>query len=90
MRTTRPRTVCPGCACSSRACSRSIIVDVADLLSPGVIDDHARAKEFLAAAAGAFIDREFETKGLDFIDKERAKRHAQEQAEEALAQQGRF
>lgn len=27
-----------------------------------------------AGLAGAFIDREFETKGLDFIDKEKAKR----------------
>lgn len=56
----------------------------------GVIDNHAKAKEFIAGAVGAFIDREAETKGLDFIDRERAKRHAQQQAEEALAQQGRF
>ena len=28
-----------------------------------------------AGFAGAFIDREFESKGLDFIDKEKAKRH---------------
>ena len=34
-----------------------------------------------AGFAGAFIDLEFESKGLDFIDKEKAKRHAREQAE---------
>ena len=36
------------------------------------------AKELFAGFAGAFIDREVETKGLDFVDRERAKRHAQE------------
>lgn len=30
-----------------------------------------------AAFAGAFIDREVESKGLDFIDKEKAKRHGE-------------
>ncbi|CAE6472505.1 unnamed protein product [Rhizoctonia solani] len=50
--------------------------------------DHATAKELLAGFAGAFVDREIETRGLDAIDSERAKRHAREQAEQALAQQG--
>jgi hypothetical protein len=31
----------------------------------------------LAGFAGAFIDREVETKGLDFIDREQARRQAQ-------------
>ncbi|KAG8696948.1 hypothetical protein FRC11_000365, partial [Ceratobasidium sp. 423] len=35
--------------------------------------DHAKAKEFLAGITGAFVDHEVETRGLDFIDKERAK-----------------
>ncbi|KAF8197748.1 hypothetical protein K438DRAFT_1584862 [Mycena galopus ATCC 62051] len=35
---------------------------------------HAEAKELLAGFTGAFLDREVETKGLDFIDKEKAKR----------------
>ncbi|KAI0081782.1 hypothetical protein K474DRAFT_1656160 [Panus rudis PR-1116 ss-1] len=35
---------------------------------------HEKAKELLAGFAGAFIDREVESKGLDFVDKERAKR----------------
>ncbi|KAH8705824.1 CipC1 protein [Talaromyces proteolyticus] len=39
---------------------------------------HEKAKEILAGFAGAFIDREVETKGLDFIDREKAKRQARE------------
>ncbi|KAF4984064.1 hypothetical protein FZEAL_677 [Fusarium zealandicum] len=53
-------------------------------------DSHAKAKEFLAGAIGAFVDREVETRGLDYVDTEKAKRHAQRQAEEQLAQQGRW
>ncbi|KAI6039817.1 hypothetical protein EDC04DRAFT_2681659 [Pisolithus marmoratus] len=41
----------------------------------GEPDNHATAKELLAGFAGAFIDREVETKGLDFVDKQKAKRH---------------
>ncbi|KAJ6133974.1 CipC1 protein [Penicillium sp. IBT 18751x] len=40
--------------------------------------NHQMAKELLAGFAGAFIDREVETKGLDFIDREKAKRQAEE------------
>jgi hypothetical protein len=50
-------------------------------------DEHAQAKEILAGAIGFFVDREVETKGLDFIDREKAKRHAQQQAEEQLNNQ---
>jgi hypothetical protein len=46
--------------------------------------NHAKAKELLAGFAGAFIDRELETKGLDFIDKEKAKRHARDRCEEVV------
>ncbi|KAH7924526.1 hypothetical protein BV22DRAFT_1066623 [Leucogyrophana mollusca] len=42
---------------------------------------HDTAKELLAAAGGAFIDRMVETKGLDFIDKQKAKHQAKERAE---------
>ncbi|PYH29895.1 DUF3759 domain-containing protein [Aspergillus neoniger CBS 115656] len=57
----------------------------------GKPDSHAQAKEILAGLAGAFVDREFETKGLDAYDhfqekREAAKRHAQEQLYEASAQ----
>ncbi|KAG9079549.1 hypothetical protein FRC06_007666 [Ceratobasidium sp. 370] len=48
-------------------------------------DSHAKAKEFIAGAIGAFVDREVETRGLDFIDKEKAKHHARQQADAALA-----
>nr|VWO97756.1 Patatin-like phospholipase domain-containing protein (EC [Ganoderma boninense] len=48
----------------------------------GKPDSHAKAKELMAGFAGAFIDRMVETKGLDFIDKERAKAHSQEKVEE--------
>ncbi|KAG9127117.1 hypothetical protein FRC07_000621 [Ceratobasidium sp. 392] len=51
----------------------------------GKPDSHAKAKEFLAGAIGAFVDREVETRGLDFIDKEEAKRHARQQADSRLA-----
>ncbi|KAI9373516.1 hypothetical protein BJX61DRAFT_541667 [Aspergillus egyptiacus] len=53
----------------------------------GKPDNHAKAKEILAGIAGAFIDREFETKGLDFLDREKAKRHASQQLEEASARE---
>jgi hypothetical protein len=36
----------------------------------------------MAGLAGAFIDREVETRGLDFIDRERAKRQAQDHIEQ--------
>jgi hypothetical protein len=52
----------------------------------GEPDSHAKAKEFLAGAIGAFVDREVETRGLDFIDKEEAKRHGRRHAEEQLSQ----
>jgi len=58
----------------------------------GAPPSHALAKEILAGAAGAFIDREVETKGLDFIDKEKAKReaaaHWQDQSPDDLGSSG--
>jgi len=47
---------------------------------------HAEAKELIAGFAGAFIDRMAETKGLDYVDRERAKRHAQDQTVEYVQQ----
>ncbi|KAG8689965.1 hypothetical protein FRC08_010726 [Ceratobasidium sp. 394] len=49
----------------------------------GQPESHEKAKEILAGFAGAFVDREVETRGLDFIDRERAKRQAAEQTQEA-------
>ncbi|GCB20015.1 hypothetical protein AAWM_02900 [Aspergillus awamori] len=47
--------------------------------------NHAQAKEILAGLAGAFIDREFETKGLDKIDDwQEKRRQAKERAAEHI------
>ncbi|KAB8216495.1 hypothetical protein BDV33DRAFT_207347 [Aspergillus novoparasiticus] len=51
---------------------------------------HEHAKELLAAVTGAFIDRTVETKGLDYIDAERAKSHAREDAQTALVESGEY
>ena len=66
---------------------------------------HAFAKELIAGFAGAEVDKLFETKGmsnpsniygrsliagLDAYDREEAKRHARQQAEQALNQSGQF
>ncbi|KAF7352733.1 Mitochondrial carrier protein [Mycena venus] len=48
----------------------------------GKPDSHAKAKELMAAFSGAFVDRMVETKGLDTIDKEKAKHDAKKRAEE--------
>ncbi|KIM69719.1 hypothetical protein SCLCIDRAFT_1208228 [Scleroderma citrinum Foug A] len=51
--------------------------------------NHREAYEILAGVAGAFIDSEFETKGLDVIDrfmKEHAKKRAEEQIQQQLSQ----
>ncbi|KAI0660971.1 hypothetical protein C8Q70DRAFT_932602 [Cubamyces menziesii] len=50
----------------------------------GKPQSHEKAKEIMAGFAGAFIDRMVETKGLDFVDRERAKRHASERVEEVV------
>lgn len=43
--------------------------------------DHGVAKELLAATVDFEVDKLVETKGLDYVDGEQAKRHAQQQAE---------
>ncbi|KAJ9479747.1 hypothetical protein PHBOTO_003245 [Pseudozyma hubeiensis] len=48
---------------------------------------HEMAKEILAGIAGGEVDKLFETKGLDFLDREEAKRHARQQAEQLYDQQ---
>ncbi|RSH80318.1 uncharacterized protein EHS24_008894 [Apiotrichum porosum] len=48
----------------------------------GEPSSHATRNEILAGFAGAFIDREAETRGLDFIDREKAKREAQNQLQQ--------
>ncbi|KAI9247343.1 hypothetical protein BY458DRAFT_484111 [Sporodiniella umbellata] len=48
----------------------------------GKPSDHATAKALLAGFAGAALDKLIETKGLDFIDEQKAKRHAEEQVKQ--------
>ncbi|MCJ1473882.1 hypothetical protein MMC13_002537 [Lambiella insularis] len=51
---------------------------------------HEEAKEIAAGFAGAFIDREAETRGMDLYDKEKAKRMAREQTDQAIDQSGQY
>jgi len=51
---------------------------------------HDEAKALLAGFAGAFVDREVETKGLDWIDSEEAKRQATAQATDGLNSTGQY
>ncbi|KZP23816.1 hypothetical protein FIBSPDRAFT_736905 [Athelia psychrophila] len=47
--------------------------------------NHAKAVELAAGLAGGFIDRIFETKGLDAIDKAKAKHDAQKKTEAKIS-----
>ena len=49
--------------------------------------DHGFAKELLAGFAGAGVDRLAETKGADFVDKEKAKYEAKKKSEQLYDQQ---
>lgn len=49
--------------------------------------NHGFAKEMIAAIAGAEVDKLAETKGLDFVDKEKAKHHAKQNAEKLYDEQ---
>jgi hypothetical protein len=44
----------------------------------------------MAGFAGAFVDREVESRGLDFIDKEKAKYHARQQIDSVPEEQFRY
>ncbi|EIM88444.1 uncharacterized protein STEHIDRAFT_120613 [Stereum hirsutum FP-91666 SS1] len=57
------------------------------LAANGKPASHAEATELLAGFAGAFVDRLVETKGLDYVDKEKAKRQAKQQLQETVAQE---
>lgn len=48
------------------------------------------AKELLAGLAAAEVDKLAESKGLNWLDREKAKHQAQQQAEQALQQSGQF
>ncbi|KAG0041957.1 hypothetical protein BGZ83_001072 [Gryganskiella cystojenkinii] len=45
-------------------------------------DKHSLTKEILASLAGAEADKLFETKGLDFLDRQKAQHEAKKQAEQ--------
>ncbi|CAF0725027.1 unnamed protein product [Adineta steineri] len=47
-------------------------------------DQHQLSKEILAGLAGAEVDKLFETHGLDFLDKEQAKLHATQHADDLV------
>jgi len=47
---------------------------------------HQEAKEILAGFSGAAVDRLAETKGLDYIDREKAKRDATQDVSQAYDQ----
>ncbi|KAJ5781816.1 uncharacterized protein N7518_010299 [Penicillium psychrosexuale] len=49
---------------------------------------HEKAKEILAGFAGAFVDREVESRGLDFVDAEKAKYEARQQVNDAYDNNG--
>lgn len=49
--------------------------------SPGKQVSHQFAKELLAGFAGAEVDKLLETKGADWIDRERAQHEAKKRAE---------
>ncbi|KAF8476622.1 hypothetical protein DFH94DRAFT_694750 [Russula ochroleuca] len=51
---------------------------------------HEKAKELIAGFAGAFLDKEVETRGLNFIDKEKAKHQAKKYAEQGLSNSGDY
>ncbi|CDR44329.1 RHTO0S09e02696g1_1 [Rhodotorula toruloides] len=51
----------------------------------GKPESHQKARELLAAFAAAEADKLIETKGLDFIDREEAKRQARQHAEQAIS-----
>jgi hypothetical protein len=53
----------------------------ADFTPTGKPVSHQFAKELLVGIAGAEVDKLAETKGMDFIDREKAKRHAKDNVE---------
>ncbi|GAA6037407.1 hypothetical protein JCM8097_008554 [Rhodosporidiobolus ruineniae] len=49
-------------------------------------ESHQKARELLAAFAAAEADKLIETKGLDFLDKEEARRQARQHAEQGITE----
>ncbi|KAL0091260.1 hypothetical protein J3Q64DRAFT_1709926 [Phycomyces blakesleeanus] len=53
----------------------------------GEEDDHHLAKELLAGLAAAAVDNLAESKGMDWLDREKAKHQAKEEAEKLYSEQ---
>ncbi|KAH9020774.1 putative phosphoglycerate mutase family protein [Lactarius hengduanensis] len=75
--------------------SPSAIIDAAKAYEEhcareGKPDSHAKAKEIFAGFAGVAVDRLVETKGLDFIDREKAKRTARQHGEDVIVQEYQY
>ncbi|KAJ3568514.1 hypothetical protein NP233_g5659 [Leucocoprinus birnbaumii] len=51
----------------------------------GTPDSHAKAKEIMAGIVGGLVDREFEDKGLNWLEKEEVKRHARAHVDDYVA-----
>lgn len=56
------------------------------VFSTGKQVNHAFAKELIAGIAGGEVDKLCETKGADYIDRERAKHEARRRAEDMYDQ----
>ncbi|KAK2462523.1 hypothetical protein APHAL10511_005493 [Amanita phalloides] len=57
------------------------------LAKNGKPTSHAKAKEIAAGLVGAALDHFVETKGLDFIDQQKARHAAQKHVEEVIITQ---
>lgn len=62
------------------------LILTADMWLIGKVVDHGLAKELLAGIAGGEVDKLAETKGADYIDRERAKREAGQRAQQLYDQ----
>lgn len=69
---------------NARRVSRSLLVKhgcaLTNIITKGKPVSHQFAKELLAGFAGAEVDKFAETKGMDEVDKERAKHQAKQNA----------
>ncbi|KAI8820398.1 uncharacterized protein EV422DRAFT_68723 [Fimicolochytrium jonesii] len=53
----------------------------------GAPPSHEKMKELLAGFAAAEVDKQFETKGIDWLDRDKAKKHAIAQAHKLADEQ---
>ncbi|CAO3695253.1 hypothetical protein G6F56_001250 [Rhizopus delemar] len=53
-------------------------------------NDHHTAKQMLAALAAASVDHLAESKGMDWVDRHKAKKHAEEEAQKIYSEQTGF